>query len=525
MGFPAKDLHHFMMQPGIYPDHPQRIEFQETHVSRLYFTGRFVYKIKKAVDLEFLNFTTLDRRHFFCQEETRLNRRLCPDIYLGVESINLEPSGIVLNGPGPAVEYAVRMVQLPAERMLDRLLTSCPPDLPGQLSATAGLLARFHRKAAIFNDRDDPPQREVVRKNWLENFRQTESSPKDILHPKAWSLLQGYVSGFLEDAGTLFQDRQAHDWVREGHGDLHSEHICLTDPIRIFDCIEFNQRFRIADILADLAFLLMDLDFRNQSRLSALVLNAYSTEWPDWEECGDLRIFYKIYRAFVRGKVDSFLAVDEKVSSPARRKARHGARNYFTLALSYLVCPTLILVSGLMGTGKSTLAHRLGQLPGFLLLRSDLLRKKSAGIPPNQQVFNAFGEGLYAPARNEEVYRLLLEKARKGLNEGHSVVVDASFASRAQRRNFVQAARALGKPVLLLALKCSDKTALRRLAQRREEGGDPSDGRRELFARQIEIFDPIYKDERALQVDTEQEVDYNVQSILCRLVEIAGVKP
>ena len=513
-------LHKAMLQPQTYPGERGPIGYRETHVSRLYLTRRHVYKVKKPVDFGFLNFTTLDRRRFYCQEEVDLNRRLCPEIYLGVVELRCREGRVVLDEEGEIIEYAVQMKRLPERRMLDHLLEREAPGLEFQMERLAARLATFHRGAEICPGHGARNNLELVRLNWRENFFQTEAFAGSTLAPPAHALLSTYVKVFLQHHGALLLRRQQAGYVRDGHGDLHAEHVCLTDPICIYDCIEFNRRFRIGDIAGDLAFLLMDLDFRRRRDLAARLLEAYRLQMPADPDLDHLLPFYKIYRAFVRGKVESFLSAAPEATAQTRAAAATRARRYFNLALGYLVAPRLILTCGLMGTGKTTLASSLAEATDAALLRSDVVRKKLAGIPPKHHSQDAFGAGIYREDFTRRTYDQLLRSTRALLQQGRGVIVDASFARQAERQRFREAAEALGIPCLILAVGCERRLILERLAQRRFRGDDASDGREEIFDAQAATFAAPLPQEATLPVDTSGDVDYTVNLILCRLATI-----
>lgn len=516
-------LHQALMQPDTYPEAIGPIRYRETHVSRLYFTAHQVFKIKKPVDFGFLDFTTLDRRRFYCEEEVRLNRRFCPDTYLGVVTIRRDGGRIRIGDEGTVLEYAVQMKRLPEERMLDRLISEDAPGLKEEMDRLAARLAVLHRESEICRSSDGAAGLKTVRENWEENFRQSAPFVGRTLEEDTVSACRSYVDGYLQRYSGLLRDREAGGMVRDGHGDLHAEHICLTDPIRIYDCIEFNRRFRVADIAADLAFLLMDLDFRNRRDLSKRLLRVYGAEMNGTEELHRLLPFYKIYRAWVRGKVESFLSVSETAGPDVREAATVRARQYFGLALGYLCPPALILTCGLMGTGKSTLAKRLAALLDAELLRSDVLRREIAGLGATDRTDAGFGKGAYSEAVNRDTYRLLLQRSLTLLAGERPVIADASFIRREDRDRFRRAAEAAGVSVTILYADCDKELALERLAQRRADGGDPSEGRPELYERQQAVFEIPVADEPVIRVDTAREVDYNALHVLTALSETTGM--
>ncbi len=519
------DLHQALLKPETYPRETGPIEYRETHISRLYFTARHVYKVKKPVDFGFLNFTTLDRRRFYCQEEVRLNQRFCPDTYLGVTEIRREKNRIRIDGQGDVVDYAVVMNRLPEHLMLDRLIESGTPSLAAEMPRLGQRIAQFHRESEICRSVAGRSNLDVVRRNWQENFTQSASFVGETLSEKAQAVCSDYVERFLKEHEPLMLQREEDGFILDGHGDLHTEHICMTDPIRVYDCIEFNQRFRIGDVAADLAFLLMDLDFRGRRDLSAPLLQTYRQAAGSDPDLMKLLPFYQIYRAWVRGKVESFLSADSEVSKETRMQAQQRARQYFNRALGYLVPPALILTCGYMGVGKTTVGQAVAKAIDAPLLRSDALRKELAGIPPEEKRLDAFGKGLYRPAMTRRTYRLLLERSGELLAAERPVVADASFAHKADRELFRDLALRADVPCLLLFMECDRQTALNRLRRRRNLAADASDGRPELFDRQTETFESPEDETGVIKVDTSRDVDYNANLILAEIIERTGARP
>lgn len=516
-------LHEALLRPESYPEDVDRIIFRETHVSRLYFTERHVYKIKKPVDFGFLDFSTLERRAYYCGEEVRLNRRFCPDTYLGVREIRCSEGSIAIEGPGQTIEYAVYMMRLPEDRMLDRLLASAASSFAGEMERVGRRIAELHRDSAICRGPAEPVDLETVRRNWKENFGQTLPFIGKTLSAGTHRWCSAYVERFLQRNAGLMRRRQEEGFVREGHGDLHAEHICLTDPLRIYDCIEFNRRFRVADLAADLAFLVMDLDYRNRRDLGGILRNAYLATVDGGPGIETLLPFYQVYRAYVRGKVESFLAQDSAAAAMVRQAAATRARRYFALALGYLCPQVLILTCGLMGTGKSTIGKALANFLDGALLRSDRIRKELAGREETENRREGFGEGIYTEEFSRRTYDLLLERCIQSLREGKAVVADASFMRKADRDRFRDTARHLGIPLLILHVHCAEATARLRLDRRQARGRDPSEGRRELFAPQSETFEPPAGPD-IIRVDTALDVDYNAQLIFCEILERVGLE-
>jgi aminoglycoside phosphotransferase family enzyme/predicted kinase len=515
-------MHRALLRPEAYPEETGPIGHRETHISRLYFTDRHVYKIKKAVDFGFLNFTTLDRRRFYCHEEVRLNQRFCPGTYLDVVEIRKTAQQYRMGGEGEIVDYAVRMKRLPEERMLVHLLQTADPSLPAEMRRVGRRIALLHRDSEIVRSDGGRSDLDTLRHNWQENFTQTAPFVGQTLFACGQEACIAYVERFFAEHASLLDERQEQGFVRDGHGDLHAEHICLTDPVCIYDCIEFNRRFRVADVAADLAFLLMDLDFRERRDLADITLEAYRKAGKADRELPRLLPFYKVYRAWVRGKVESLLAADAAAGAEARSAAAQRSRRYFSLALGYLCPPVLVITCGLMGTGKTTLARSLAAALGARLLRTDELRKTLAGLPATADRPEAFGTGIYSAGMTARTYDLLLERCLAALAAGESVIADAAFLRRAERERFAAAAKRKGFPWLIALMACPVETALERLDRRQALGQDASDGRRELFASQAATFEPPAEAENIIRIDTAGDVDYNVQRILCAIIERDG---
>ena len=323
-----------LLDPKLYPDNPQKVEWVQTQMSLIFLTGDYVYKVKKPVDLGFLDYTTLEKRKLFCEQELNLNRRLSPDVYLEVVPIVRRNGKILLGGRGDVIEYAVKMRQLPAERMMDVLLSR--NQVSKEMIRTVALkVADFHERAETNEEISSYGSLTVIRTNTDENFTQTEKYIGVSISPDQYQSIKAYTESFIEQNTGLFERRIKDGKIRDCHGDLHSAHICFVNGISIYDCIEFNYRFRYCDVAAEVAFLAMDLDYHDHPDLSGSFVDAYAERSQDNELLKSLA-FYKCYFACVRGKVSCFKFDDPLVPEDEKDKAMAIARNYFSLAASYV---------------------------------------------------------------------------------------------------------------------------------------------------------------------------------------------
>jgi aminoglycoside phosphotransferase family enzyme len=303
-------------------------------MSFVFLTGEYVYKIKKPVNLGYLDYTTLEKRHFFCHQELKLNRRLCPDAYLTVVPIVEEKGGLCVEGRGKAIEYAVKMKQLPQDRMMDVLLPRGQVTLE-MVAKVAEKLTGFHKKAKTNPKIAAFGRLDVIRHNCDENFAQTEKYIGLTIPKAQYQRIKGYTDNFIKSNARLFGKRVREGKIRDCHGDLHAAHVCFTDDICIYDCIEFNDRFRYSDVASEIAFLAMDLDRYQKAGLSRHLVDTY-LELSHDEELLKLLNFYKCYRAYVRGKVESFKLDDPYIPREKKVKVLTAAQGYFQLAESYV---------------------------------------------------------------------------------------------------------------------------------------------------------------------------------------------
>jgi aminoglycoside phosphotransferase family enzyme/predicted kinase len=481
-----------LLKADAYPEQTHSVTMVQTHISWIFLTDTHAYKIKKPVDFGFLNFSTIDRRRFYCNEEVRLNRRLCPDIYEGVVELRETPAGAAFHGDGAIIDHAVKMKRLPAERMLDRLVET------GELSSddmanVARTIADFHQTALTSPAISEYGHLDRIMFNWHENFEQMIPFEETTLPAEERGVIKEWVSSFAENNAELFGRRVAEGFVRECDGDIHLENICMIDGrVCIFDCIEFNDRFRCCDTAADVAFLLMDLDYHGRYDLAEDVITAYR------ETSGDkgmmaLIDFYKIYRAFVRGKVESFRLDDAGIDQYDREQAHTRAIRYFRLARGYIerrrLAPTLFITCGLMGSGKSSLAGQLSFELGIACFNSDTIRKRLAGIPLDTSVSESYAAGLYDLRTSDATYAELLRLAEAELAAGRSVIIDASFMRRDDRSRSAALAGRYSAAFTILHVTCGDAENRRRLMERSAKGQSVSDGRVELLDRQRQEFE------------------------------------
>jgi aminoglycoside phosphotransferase family enzyme/predicted kinase len=477
-----------------YPHAATDLRHIHTHISDVFVAGDRAYKLKRPVDLGFVDFSTLKKRRAACEDELRLNRRLAPDVYLAVVPIcnvgghaRILPAGCPSGEP---VEYAVQMRRMPADGMLDEL-------------AARGGLAREHmidiaRQVAEFHARADRGTEiarygrpEAVAAPMRENFAQTEKYVGVSLDAGRFASLRDYAEAFVGAHTTLFEARIAAGRIVDGHGDLHLRNMCLMDGrVVIFDCIEFNRALRAGDAISDIAFLTMDLDDRSLSDLGNVFLNAYLERSGDY---AGLRLldFYQVYRAYVRGKVISFL-LDEPQPETERAQRLGEARAYFDLAERYLAprAPALLITCGVSGSGKTTVARAAAERLAAVTVRSDVVRKQLAGVPLEPARPRAYGAGIYTAEWTDRTYASLLDHARDILAAGRRAILDASYATRRRRAAARALAAALGVPFVILHCSAERAELERRLDARQAAGRDVSDATRALLDEQFRRFEP-----------------------------------
>ena len=323
-----------LLDPNAYPDIGQRVDMGQTQMSFVLLTDEYVYKIKKPVNLGYLDYTTLEQRQFYCQREVELNQRLCPDTYIGVVPIIRKKDTIFIERRGDIIEYAVKMRRLPQETMMNVLLEKHRVSTE-MIRRVAEKLAGFHQRTETGDNINAFGDLDTITRNTEENSSQTIKYIGNTISQENFRHIKGYTTSFMENNSMLFSRRISEGRIRDCHGDLHAAHICFTNGICIYDCIEFNDRFRYCDVASEVAFLAMDLDHYGRSDLSRSFINAYVSCTQD-SELPDILDFYKCYRAYVRGKVESFKLDDPHIPDEEKGRITGIARNYFELAASYI---------------------------------------------------------------------------------------------------------------------------------------------------------------------------------------------
>lgn len=474
---------------------PSSVELVETHISWVLIAEREVFKLKKPVALDFVDFSTLASRRQACEAEVELNRRLAPDVYLGVLPVVATASGEYrLGGIGTIVDYAVHMRRLAfADRLDVRLGEGRLGDRT--LQRLAELLAAFH--AACPNDEQVTRSGaiEAIRHNVRENFFQSRGLIEEVLPVTSCEEVERWQLDFLEANAELFAERQRNGRIRDGHGDLRLEHIYVeeaatsegafgslaTGQIRVIDAVEFSDRFRHADVCADVAFLVMDLSWHGAVLEAERFLASYARAADDFDLYA-LVDFYQSYRAFVRGKIATFMMVNEQISAPQRERQKAEARRYFLLSLASarkpLAAPRLVCVGGVIASGKSTVAEALGEAWGVPIVDADRARKSVLGVDPEVRLPERPFSGAYSPEVTQRVYTEMFRRARRVLESGRSVILDASFRSRELRGQARALAGQLGVPFRFVECRCPIEVTRERLARRR---AGVSDGRPEIF--------------------------------------------
>ncbi len=504
-----------MAHPTFYPHRVSRLERRDTHISVVFLTGDLVYKLKKPIDFGFLDYTGLKTRRKMCKLEVKLNERLSRGVYLGVATLSRKDGEFHFGDSGELVEYAVKMKQLPDDASLSNRILSGKA-ASDEILRLGRRLAEFYAMAEHSEQIDRYGGNEVIEFNTEENFRQLTPFVGSLVGKERFDFVIESSRGFFRDRGGLFRRRVAEGRICDGHGDLRAEHVYFIDGIQIIDCVEFNERFRYGDRAVDLAFLHMDIERLARPDLSIEVLNGYT------ESSGDYGIytlldFYSCYRAVVKMKI-SCLSATQLVQGPRRREMQVRAGQYLDLAFRYAVQfarPTLYVLCGLPGTGKSTYAKRLHEIFDIALFRSDAARKELAEYSSRPGPV-PFGTGIYRPEMRGWVYSRLLSTAQEELKKGRSAILDATFSRRKWRQEAVRLAEDLDANILFFECVCSRDTILDRLGRRREGEDGQSDARAEHLQGLVDEFESVddLAPELHARINTETEIAANLRAIL-----------
>ena len=505
-----------MARPDFYPHDVSTIEQRETHISKVFLTGEYAYKIKKPVYLDFLDFTTLEKRRHYCQQEVILNKRLSTDIYLDVVPITQTNDRYYLAGPGEAVEYAVKMRQLPEKFSMLQLARRGKIDRDS-VDELARVLVKFYQHSSTGDNINNLGTWSTIWTNTEENFSQTEQFAGNLLDEHMFPIIRAATRSFLIRRKASFDRRVEREKIRDCHGDLRTGHIYFCDGIQIIDCIEFNDRFRYADITSDLAFLTMDLDFEGYPQVARHLINSFLDYTKD-EEMLVLLDFYKCYRAYVRVKVNCFHLQEEGLLTNARSKLIRETERYLKLAYRYAVQftrPTIWVVCGLPAGGKSTIAKEMAGTLSVRILQSDRVRKQLLDVSTDEPMDLPFESGIYSKEASSLTYGKLMMLAQEVVEKGGSVILDATFSRQHQRDEVIRLARDMDANILFIECVAPYEMLKKRLADREKRAGI-SDARLRHLKQLKAHFEPLgeLQNDMHLKINTEESLDGCMRKIL-----------
>jgi aminoglycoside phosphotransferase family enzyme/predicted kinase len=481
------------------------IRVAETHISWVLLTGEYAYKIKKPIRLSFLDYSTLARRRQLCEEELRLNRRLAPDLYLGVSLVGGTHEAPRIDAGGTPLEYAVRMRQFAPADELSALLAAATVT-PRDVAALGEGIARFHAAAAPVAAESEFGRPETAHRVTMDNFAELRALPEAALWHERLVALEQRVAALHGELRPLMGERRAQDRVRECHGDLHCGNVVRwAGVLTPFDGIEFNPALRFIDVVNDIAFLTMDLAERGHAELRRAVLQAWTEALGDWEGL-PLLPYYEAYRALVRAKVDALRALQLEPQAPSRTAAVADCVRYVEWATARVRPrrPALLITCGLSGSGKTWLARQLATRLNALHVRSDVERKRLAGIAAHEPSRSPPDAGIYTLEFNERTYRRLHDCAAAALAGGEATIVDAAFLRGDERRRFLALAQQLNLPCAIVHCGAPDAVLRDRIAARTAARDDASEAGLDVLARQPGYWEPFGSEElpRVVAIDT-----------------------
>ncbi len=524
MTFSIETLIEFLRSREAYPHHPEEVVEIQTHISWVFLAGDFVYKVKKPVSMGFLDFTTLEKRRHFCEEEVRLNRRLCTDLYLSVIPISDIGGRFQIDDDTNIVEFAVKMRRLQGGAFGNELARNGDFE-EREIDRVVDVLAAFYQGEAPSAERAAWGRAGKLRISTDENFEQIEPFTRTLISRPALAGIRYYTNRFYDAHARLLNERRAGGRIVDGHGDLHLEHVYLMpDRVCIYDCIEFNERFRSVDVANDVAFLAMDLDFNDRPDLARYFGRIMARRLDD---PGLLQLldFYKCYRAVVRGKVEGMRSREDEVPEEERLKSTERAQRYFRLALRYAAAgshPAAIVVMGRIGTGKSTVATHVSDSVGWKLFSSDHIRKNLAGVDPYVRGSEEERRSLYSAEQSQATYEALTSGALDELASGKGAVIDATYSKRKDRDALRSALRRENYEYAFLEMTAEDETVRKRLGDRDRSGRQTSDARLEDFDQLSSRYEAPDDLEEALHVriPTDDALETTIAETLKHLIRL-----
>ncbi len=482
-----------LSRPDAFPEQVNEVQIEETHISIVFLVGDTVYKVKRPVDFGFLDFSTLEKRKFYGEEEVRLNARLTHNVYYGVVPITEDDGHYKIEGSGPVREWAVKMRRLPDDGVLAELVKQGKAD-EHVLNRVVERLVAFYPKADTGEGVDEWGSAEAVGFNIQENVDQSKPYLNKFIAPIQLDLIDKASKEFLTGQAELMQNRVDTGKIRDGHGDLHLKHIIIEGPrpeqMQIIDGVEFNPRIRCGDIAMDVAFLAMDLDFQRRPDLANHFI-ARLTERMGDKDLPRLVQFYKAYRAHVRAKVACFMSENIAPEMEEFVAIRSEIQRYIDLATAYLVKPerpTVVIVGGLSGTGKSVLARRIARTLEAEWLSSDRIRKEITGHDAHERLSDKYGSGIYSPEISQETYDTMISRAVSAASKGSSVVLDATFLDKEWRTRARDAFKVVDADLQFVECWCPPEVVAERLEQRASDDTEASDASASIYEEQRERY-------------------------------------
>lgn len=484
-----------------------KVKIKETHTSWVLLTGKYAYKIKKPVNFNFLNYTTLPLRKKYCELELKLNSRFSKEIYLGILPISQYKDRIFFGKKGKIIDYAIKMKELPQERIMTNLLLKNEINYSA-IKNLAEIVGNFHNNLKPDKEGDLYGSKEIISYNWDENFYQTKDFINKIIKEKEYNFIKKEIEKFIFEKEDIFLKRIKKGKIKYCHGDLHSQNIFVCDKIYLFDGIEFNKRFAISDEISEVAFMIMDLEFYGRKDFGDYFLDNYLKITNDFEGLS-LLTFYKTYRAYVRGKVTGFLFFQNR-----KKEILEKAKRYFDLSERYasnlFKDRKFLIFFGLIGAGKSFLAQKFGERNEASILNTDIIRKELANIPLEEKRMVNYGKDIYSYSFSKRTYNYLIRRGLKYYLNNYSIILDGTF-NKKEWRDMVK--RILNKKVMpfWIYLSASEKIIKRRLSNKRKI----TDGRLEIYEKMKRDFYPVRKLKNLIKIDNSK----NYKEVIKKLEE------